>query len=232
MEEQYRHSQKESIQRVKPKIWDPRWYYLNILRDDILACVISEVSHKGILLDFGCGAMPYRASLSPYLSTYLGADLEDNPMATVLVDSDGKLKQPDNSVDYILSTQVLEHVADVHLYLTECYRVLKPGGKIILSTHGYWMFHPDPTDFWRWTSSGLKRVIEQNKFKVKKFSGVIGRAAMGLQLFQDGIMFKLPSVIRPLLVIPLQLGIALFDKLEKQKNKADDACTFIVVAQK
>ncbi len=42
------------------------------------------------------------------------------------------------------------------LYLSECFRVLRPGGQLLLSTHGVFPYHPDPVDLWRWTCEGLR----------------------------------------------------------------------------
>ena len=138
----------------------------------------------------------------------------------------------DASVDLVLSTQVLEHVENPVFYLTEALRILKPGGKLIISTHGYWMFHPDPTDYWRWTSAGLNKIITERGFEIKYFNGIIGRAAMGLQLLQDGFLFKLPTFLRPVLAGIFQPLIYLFDKTTSQSSKDRDACTFVIVAEK
>ena len=55
------------------------------------------------------------------------------------------------SFDAVLSTQVLEHVADPGALPAERFRVLRPGGRLLLSTHGIFVYHPDPDDYWRWT---------------------------------------------------------------------------------
>ena len=127
---------------------------------------------------------------------------------------------------------MLEHVVNPNAYLIEANRVLKTGGKLILSTHGYWMFHPDPTDFWRWTSTGLQKIVKEAGFEIIYFKGIIGRSAMGLQLFQDGILFKLPKFLRPVLAIIMQPLIIFFDKTTAQETRDKDACTFILVATK
>ena len=41
---------------------------------------------------------------------------------------------PDNTFDYVVSFQVIEHIKDDSLYLTEINRVLKPGGKVFITT--------------------------------------------------------------------------------------------------
>lgn len=70
------------------------------------------------------------------------------------------------SIDLVLCIEVLEHVADPFSAIKEMYRVLKPGGKIILTTpfltpyHGKSRgslnySHNSYPDYWRFTSEGL-----------------------------------------------------------------------------
>ncbi|MCY1307120.1 hypothetical protein D9M70_570220 [compost metagenome] len=94
------------------------------------------------------------------------------------------------------------------------------------------MYHPDPTDYWRWTSSGLKKVIGEAGFEVTYFSGILGRAAMGMQLVQDGLLFKFPRFTRPLFALFFQPQIWLLDQLSSQNSRDTDACTYILVAEK
>ncbi len=82
----------------------------------------------------------------------------------------------------VLSTQVLEHVDRPGLYLAECHRVLRPGGRMLLSTHGIMVFHPDPVDYWRWTCDGLQRAVRDAGFEIVRFEGIVGLAATGIQL--------------------------------------------------
>jgi SAM-dependent methyltransferase len=120
------------------------------------------------LLDYGCGGSPYR----PLFKTqrYLRADYVDCGGVDFLIGKDGKLRLPDNSCDAVLSTQVLEHVFSPRAYLSEAFRVLRPGGKLILTTHGIWEDHGCPYDFRRWTSDGLRRELEEAGFQVKRVS--------------------------------------------------------------
>ena len=117
-------------------------------------------------------------------------------------------------------------------YLKEAHRILQKGGKLILSTHGYWMFHPDPTDYWRWTSTGLQKIVKEAGFEVVYFEGILGRSAMGLQLFQDGILFKIPQPLRFIWAMIMQPLIIFFDKIILSSSRNQDDCTFILVAKK
>mgnify|MGYP000116553230 CR=1 FL=1 len=168
----------------------------------------------------------------PFVEQYIGLDLALNTKADVVVDPKGIIDMPDESVGFVLSTQVLEHVEDPKSYLKEACRILQKDGKLILSTHGYWMFHPDPTDFWRWTSTGLQKIVKEAGVEIVYFEGILARSSMGLQLFQDGLLFKFPKAIRPLWSMLLQPFIIFFDKIAGNKSRREDACTFILVAKK
>jgi SAM-dependent methyltransferase len=68
----------------------------------------------------------------------------------------------------VLSTQQLEHVSDPASVLAEAHRVLRSSGRLLLSTHGVWVHHPDPLDLWRWTEEGLCTLIERAGFRVER----------------------------------------------------------------
>ncbi|HEX8549874.1 MAG TPA: class I SAM-dependent methyltransferase [Cytophagaceae bacterium] len=225
-------------ERLYPSIFGrmaSRYYYLRQLRKAIEEVILKFVARKDkklVLADYGCGNKPYEVLIGPYVERYIGLDLIENPIADIHISPEGKIDLDNQSLDVVLSTQVLEHVVNPLLYLSEANRVLKKDGLLILSTHGYWMFHPDPTDFWRWTSTGLRKIVSEAGFEIVYFKGIIGRSAMGIQLFQDGILFKLPKFLRPLLALFIQPWIILFDKTTAQNTKDKDACTFILVARK
>jgi len=220
--------------RLYPPLLSPRFYYLRQLRKQIetVARQFLDTGKALRLADYGCGNMPYQPVVAPHVGEYIGIDLAENPRAAIHISPLGKINLPDRQMDVVLSTQVLEHVEDPLFYLSEAHRILKPGGLLILSTHGYWMFHPDPTDYWRWTSAGLRKIVVQSGFEVQYFRGIIGRAAMGLQLFQDGLLFKLPRFLWPVLALFLQPLIAFFDATTSQYTRDKDACTFVLVARK
>ena len=54
---------------------------------------------------------------------------------------------------------------DPVLYLSECLRVLKPAGRLLLTTHGTFWDHACPHDYWRWTTFGLHKALETAGFK-------------------------------------------------------------------
>jgi SAM-dependent methyltransferase len=224
--------------RLYPSIFGrmaTRYYYLRELRQAIETVIEKFVANspvKLVLADYGCGNKPYETLIAPYVEKYIGIDLPQNNIADIHITPEGVIDLPEENLDVVLSTQALEHVVNPMFYLSEAKRVLKTDGLLILSTHGYWMFHPDPTDFWRWTSTGLQKIVTDSGFEIIYFTGIIGRAAMGLQLFQDAFTFKLRPALRPVLAIIMQPLIYFFDKMARQSVKDKDACTFILVARK
>jgi len=220
--------------RLNPTIFHTRYVSLTQLRDATVRQIktLTDKNKNLLLVDFGCGDMPYRSVIEPLTGRYLGVDLKMNPKAEHLIDFDSKTTLPDDYCDIVLSNQVLEHVDSPEGYLQEALRILKPGGSIILSTHGYWFYHPTPNDYWRWTSAGLRKTIEAEGFKISSFYGILGLAASGLQLLQDGICLKLPRFLIPPFALIMQAQIALFNKINSQKQRDRDGSIYVVVAQK
>jgi SAM-dependent methyltransferase len=189
------------------------------------------VGDGGRLLDYGCADTPYRDCFPPAVE-YVAADLAGNPHATLELAEDGTVPAPDDSFDALMSTQVLEHVDDPALYLSEAYRVLRPGGRMLLSTHGIFVYHPDPDDYWRWTRAGLQRAVRDAGFEVTHFEGIIGLLPTGLQLAQDGIYWHLPRFLRAPFALVMQTLIALADRLHSAGSRTYNAQVFALVATK
>ncbi|HEY1523454.1 MAG TPA: class I SAM-dependent methyltransferase [Solirubrobacteraceae bacterium] len=185
----------------------------------------------GRVVDYGCADTPYR-HFFPGSVEYLAADLVGNPDATLLLNSDGTVPVADESVDVVLSTQVLEHVADPALYLSECRRVLRPRGRMLLSTHGFMVYHPDPVDFWRWTCAGLREAVEREGLRIVRFEGIMGLRASGLQLVQDGFLYRVPTRLRGPFAYLMQRTIAFVDRHEPAESRDMNALVFALVAEK
>jgi len=127
------------------------------------------------VLDVGCGIKPYLPYFEPYAAEYVGVDLE-NPAAD-LEGSVEALPVEDASYDLVLCTQVLEHVTDPDIAVRELHRVVAPGGRVLASTHGVQVYHPSPTDYWRWTHTGLERLFARNGEWVQVAVMPVGGAA-------------------------------------------------------
>jgi SAM-dependent methyltransferase len=220
------------IHDERPKPWHRYAYHVRTLPRAIERLVPELLAVPGTrVLDYGCGVVAYRRFF-PRDSDYTAADLPGNPQATMFLDHDGAVPTAAESFDAVLSTQVLEHVTDPALYLAECFRVLRSGGRLLLSTHGTFVYHPDPDDYWRWTCAGLQKAVRDAGFEVLRFEGIIGGLPTGLQLVQDAIYWQIPNVLKPLLAVVMQTLIALTDRLHSEGSKKLNAQVFAVVAEK
>jgi SAM-dependent methyltransferase len=112
------------------------------------------------VLDVGCGEKPYLPYFEPYADEYVGVDI-GNPAADI-EGSVEALPVEDGTYGLVLCTQVLEHVDHPGQAVRELYRVTAPGGRVLASTHGVQVYHPSPTDYWRWTHAGLERMFERS----------------------------------------------------------------------
>lgn len=198
--------------------------------DELIADLVAGAAPapRATVLDYGCADSPYRHLVAD--QRYLGADLPGNPNATVELGADGTVPLPDASADLVLSTQVLEHVRDPARYLAECYRLLRPGGRLVLTTHGVMYLHRDPTDYWRWTCDGLRLVVEQAGFTVESTRGVLTLAAAGLQLVQQGVGGRVPRLLHKPVTALFQLLIALADRFGNEQSRAENGLVLGVCA--
>ncbi len=99
---------------------------------------------SGNLLEVGCGEGRGVDTLLPHSDDYLGIDKIGEVIENLQEKYPGvKFLQAvippfssleDNSFDTVVSFQVIEHIQNDKLFLEEIYRVLKPGGRAIIST--------------------------------------------------------------------------------------------------
>ena len=176
-------------ERRRPRRSSPTWVVRNALAhwlEEQAAALQGGAPVR--LLDVGCGVKPYYPFFAGVVSEYVGVDVVENPAAELLGPVEA-LPVGDASFDVVLCTQVLEHCDDPAQAVRELRRVTRPGGRVLASTHGVQVYHPSPTDYWRWTHEGLRRLFEQNagwsSLSVQPAAGTASALAMLLGTYVE-----------------------------------------------
>lgn len=145
------------------------------------------------IVDGGAGRQPYRELAGHFGFSYTAIDLPESiasgyaPPGTLAFAPDGRWPLEDGACDCVLSTQVLEHVRDLPGYLGEARRVLRADGVLLLSTHGFHVIHAEE-DYWRWTSAGLRALLEDVGFEVESVEPVLTSRANLVYLFSTMVL--------------------------------------------
>ena len=159
---------------------------------------------SGRLLDVGCGSQPYRPLFA--VDAYVGLDIDSETsrkrgVADYLYD--GKIFPfADSSFDAVLCNQVLEHVFNPDEFLGEIARVLKPGGKLLLTVPFVWDEHEQPNDYARYSTFGLRALLEKQGIRILQHKKLGADASILFQLanaYLFKIMQGLPKPIKLLL---------------------------------
>lgn len=135
--------------------WHFQWLSTRHLYAD-LRRVLPELS--GRVLDVGSRDKPY----APFLTAadeHVGLDLEPGPGVDHVVGEGGDWPFPVGSFDGVLCTQVLMYVPSPRAIWAEIDRVLRPGGRVVMTVPFTYQIHALIPDYWRFSSEGVRRLV-------------------------------------------------------------------------
>jgi SAM-dependent methyltransferase len=213
-----------------------------IIRNGLYKSISSIApSVKGEILDFGCGSKPYE-SLFVNAKAYIGVDIKasghDHLDSKIDFFYDGAhLPFPDESFDAIVCFEVLEHVFNINEILTELNRVLKPNGKLLFSIPFAWDEHEIPYDFARYTSYGIRHILEKNNFEVialeKTTTYFLAVSQMFIAYLSQHVLPKnkiLSALFQGVIVFPLTSICLLFNYLLPKRYEF--FCNCVILSRK
>lgn len=178
---------------------------------------------RGVLLDFGCGKKPYRNLF--VVDKYIGLDIiesgHDHAGESIDVFYDGKrIPFEDGFFDSVFSSEVFEHVFNLSEILTDVNRVLKSGGMMLITLPFVWEEHERPYDFARYTSFGIKHLLEEHGFEVVRLEKSTNYVETMFQVWINYLVQhvfpqtpKLQLLFILLFVFPLNLLAVLFSAM-------------------
>lgn len=149
----------------------------------------------GSVLDAGCGGQAYRRFLAA--DRYLGMEYNRSVQPDLLGDVQ-RLPFADASFDNLLCTEVLEHVPEPGQAMDELYRVLKPGGRALITAPMCWNLHYQPYDFYRYTRYGLAYMAGRSGFEVELTERLGGFWSLFGSRFVDTATQVLSRWLKPL----------------------------------
>lgn len=147
----------------------------NSLRSRLLRTYLEEKHSSGTLLDLGCGTRPYKSIYTPFFEKSIGAELPDTPFPHLEIDlrcSATSVPLPDNSIDFILCTEVLHDLPEPDLFFNEVKRLLKPGGVLFLTSPFVVPIVDGTYDHYRYTEHGLRYRILKSGLSIDSIEPV------------------------------------------------------------
>jgi ubiquinone/menaquinone biosynthesis C-methylase UbiE len=117
-----------------------------------------QLSRESLVINVGSGLA--RRLEKKCAGQYFATDLRVLPGRVDFAADASCLPLPDDSVDAVLALEVLEHVPRPHSVLEEMARVLKPGGRVVISVPSTVPRH-DEFDYWRFTAKGLDQLCSE-----------------------------------------------------------------------
>lgn len=141
-----------------------------IQREPIAAAVTAAAASLpggARVLDAGAGEAPYRPLFAHcrYVTQDWPSSVHTGAATADVVGDLHDLEVTDCSFDFVLCTEVLEHVADPARVCAELHRVLRPGGGILVTVPFVGELHEEPYDYRRFTSHGIEATLTDAGFE-------------------------------------------------------------------
>lgn len=195
------------------------------------ADLIADIARSVTGVDYDEQAVAHIRAKYPRVAMHLG-NLADLPLA-------------DGSVDVVVNFQVIEHLWDQGQFVTECARVLRPGGLLLMSTPNRITFSPgrdtplNPFHTRELNAAELTELLEQGGFRVDAMLGVFHGAGLAELDARHGGSIIAAQIDRAVADAPwspeLLADVAAvraqdFDLLDAKESRIDDSLDLVAIA--
>lgn len=132
---------------------------------------LEEVKGKRVL---EVGSYNVNGGVGPVLKNwgkpeeYAGVDIEDGPGVDIVCNAEALAEKfGENSFDFVISVEMMEHVRNWQKVISNLKRVCKPGGIIVVTTRSKgFKYHAYPHDYWRFENEDMAEIFSDCEIMV------------------------------------------------------------------
>jgi len=198
---------------------------------------LTEHELSGNVIDLGgTGRAEYAGFLKGNFKR-LSVNLDKNSNPDFIADLENKLTFESNKYDGALLINVLEHIYHAHQLISETYRILKPGGTVVVTIPYIMAIHPSPRDYYRFSEDALRSMFGEAGFSHIAIKPI----GSGVFIARHMLLSRLiPNKLQLITEYPTRMLSQLLDKiwtatahlLKKKYTPADYPLGYILVAKK
>lgn len=145
----------------------------------------------GTCVDLASGRNPsYQRYWQLDCGKIIRSEYDDKNKPDIVVDLNKKIVLADNFADNVFLFNALYILKNPEESLREVYRILKPGGKLFLSSPFVANEMPEPDDYFRFTSQKLKEMLEGGGFSEIKIIPYGERFSAAVYILHDFFFFN------------------------------------------
>ena len=208
----------------------------NFLIHKINKQIAESLPYQGRVIDLGCGTAPYKEEILKIADEYIGVDwensLHEQTNVDIFADLCKTLPFDNNYTDTIVSFQVMEHLPEPVQFLAECYRILKPGGRLLITVPFMWHVHEEPFDYFRYTKYGLEYLLKKSGFIEIEIIENTGFWQMLVLKFNYHSVRFAPGLLKIFWIPIWFLGQVISPVLDEYDKHPQETASYTVLARK
>lgn len=140
---------------------EPWFYGRQFLKD-------KKMYISGNVIDVGAGTLKYKNFILSInkVKSYTALDFYKFEGVDIVANLNDHLDLQNDQFDTAVCISVIEHLYEPQIALNEIFRILKPGGYLLLTAPWVYPYHREPNDFFRYSRYALDYMMKKSGFEV------------------------------------------------------------------